>query len=93
MGLLTQHALDPAMVSELFPEQLWAFNVVQRHLALTLEAIHTNAPLPPQLLMLLVGEGGTGKSKVIQTITAEFERRGIAGLLIKAAFTGMFDSY
>ncbi|KAG9073425.1 hypothetical protein FS749_015214 [Ceratobasidium sp. UAMH 11750] len=89
VGLLTQHALDPAAVSDLFPEQLRAFNIVRGHLGPTLEAIRTGTPLPPQLLMLLVGKGGMGKSKVIQTITAEFERRGVVGMLIKAAYTGI----
>jgi ATP-dependent exoDNAse (exonuclease V) alpha subunit len=38
--------------------------------------------------MVLYGEGGTGKSKVIQTITAAFEKRGVHHLLQKSAYTG-----
>jgi hypothetical protein len=38
--------------------------------------------------MLLVGEGVTGKSRVIQTITEQFKRQGAAHTLIKSAFTG-----
>ncbi|KAG8736507.1 hypothetical protein FRC12_017572 [Ceratobasidium sp. 428] len=62
-GLLTQHALDPALVEQLLPEQRRAFNIVQHHLARTLEAIHTNTPPPEQLMMLLVGEGGQENQK------------------------------
>jgi hypothetical protein len=47
---------------------------------------------PPQLLMLVHGEGGTGKSKVIQTITAEFEIRGVHHKLAKVAPTGIAAS-
>jgi hypothetical protein len=90
-SLVTSGALDAADVDELFPEQRRAFDIVQRHLALTIDAgsPHSNSSHPTQLLMLIVGEGGTGKSKVIQTITGEFDRRGASKRLLKSAYTGM----
>ncbi|KAF8443783.1 hypothetical protein L210DRAFT_3334866, partial [Boletus edulis BED1] len=45
-----------------------------------------------QLLMLIPGEGGVGKSKTIQTITQNFRRRGASHLLVKSAYTGIAAS-
>jgi len=42
--------------------------------------------------MLIHGEGGTGKSKVIQTITEYFAHRGVTHMLLKAAYTGVAAS-
>lgn len=39
--------------------------------------------------MIIHGEGGTGKSRVIQSITKKFEELRAKHLLIKAAYTGM----
>ncbi|KAI0349341.1 hypothetical protein OH77DRAFT_1380004, partial [Trametes cingulata] len=44
------------------------------------------------LRMLLIGEGGTGKSRVIQTVTQLFAAKGSADLLVKAAYTGIAAS-
>ncbi|KZP27492.1 hypothetical protein FIBSPDRAFT_683605, partial [Athelia psychrophila] len=44
---------------------------------------------PPPLRMILYGEGGTGKSKVIQTVTEAFARRGVKYMLVKSAYTGV----
>ena len=44
---------------------------------------------PPQLLMIVPGEGGIRKSKTIQTVTEEFKAHGIANILVKAAYTGI----
>ncbi|KAF9017376.1 hypothetical protein BDZ89DRAFT_904928, partial [Hymenopellis radicata] len=43
----------------------------------------------PPLRMIIHGEGGTEKSRVIQTITKMFESRGVASWLLKAAYTGI----
>ncbi|KAG8700967.1 hypothetical protein FRC09_005642 [Ceratobasidium sp. 395] len=72
----------------LFPDQQRAFGILRRHLAETRNAQDNNQlHRPPQLRMLLVGEGGTGKSRVIQTISREFKRLGVEDQLMKAAFT------
>ncbi|KAI6167678.1 hypothetical protein EDD17DRAFT_1424746, partial [Pisolithus thermaeus] len=47
---------------------------------------------PPPLRMLLHSKGGTGKSRVIQTITECFTRCGAWQLLIKAAYMGVAAS-
>ncbi|KAF9780858.1 hypothetical protein BJ322DRAFT_978412, partial [Thelephora terrestris] len=47
---------------------------------------------PPPLRMILYGEGGTGKSRVIQTITESFAARGVSHMLVKAAYTGVAAS-
>ncbi len=47
---------------------------------------------PAQLLMIIPGEGGVGKSRTIQAITTNFIRRNVAHLLVKSAFTGIAAS-
>ncbi|KAI6105066.1 hypothetical protein EDD16DRAFT_1431952, partial [Pisolithus croceorrhizus] len=47
--------------------------------------------LPP-LRMVLHGQGGTGKSKVTQTITEYFTSRGARHLLLEAAYMGVAAS-
>ncbi|KIK79260.1 hypothetical protein PAXRUDRAFT_161743, partial [Paxillus rubicundulus Ve08.2h10] len=44
------------------------------------------------LCMILYGEPGTRKSKVIQSVTEYFERRGARELLMKTAYTGVASS-
>jgi len=63
--------LSSADPSELNEEQYWAYDIIVRHLTDTLSG---NKPPPPR--MIIYGEGGTGKSKVIQTITDAFKDAG-----------------
>lgn len=42
-----------------------------------------------QLLMMCMGEGGTGKSRVIQSITTTFEDHGVGHILTKTATSGV----
>lgn len=42
--------------------------------------------------MIVHGEGGTGKSKVLQTVTEAFKQRGCQSCLLKAAYTGVAAS-
>jgi ABC-type dipeptide/oligopeptide/nickel transport system ATPase component len=44
----------------------------------------------PQLLMTMVGEGGTGKSQMIQSISENFRSKTIP--LVKATYTGIAAS-
>ena len=53
---------------DLVSDQRRAFEIVHWHLGETLEDREV-----PQLLMIVHGEGGTGKSKVIRTISEAFE--------------------
>ncbi|KAJ3964156.1 hypothetical protein EV361DRAFT_766577, partial [Lentinula raphanica] len=47
---------------------------------------------PPPLQMLIHGEGGTGKSKIIATITELFRSKHVQDMLIKSAYTGVAAS-
>ena len=68
-------------------EQKRAYDIITWHLDQTLQ--HRN---PPPLRMLIYGEGGTGKSVVIQNVTKAFEARGRPYLLLKASYTGIAAS-
>ncbi|KAI0076307.1 hypothetical protein K474DRAFT_1555662, partial [Panus rudis PR-1116 ss-1] len=68
-------------------DQRRAYDIVTWHLTRLLEG---NSQ--PQLLMQIQGEGGTGKSKVIQTITQFFHQRGVGRMLLKSAYTGIAAS-
>ncbi|PSR82813.1 hypothetical protein PHLCEN_2v5967 [Hermanssonia centrifuga] len=81
-GVLT--AADPAMLKD---DQFQSFDIVHWHLGKTLAGNN-----PPPLRMILYGEEGTGKSKVIQTISEEFVARGTQSMLMKAAYTGVAAS-
>ncbi|CAK5281207.1 unnamed protein product [Mycena citricolor] len=69
------------------PDQQRAYDIITWHLARSL----AGDDVPP-LRMLIHGEGGTGKSKVITKVTRNFEERGAKGRLIKAAYTGIAAS-
>ena len=77
----------PVDTSGLFEEQQRAFEIINWHIAESLACRN-----PPQLLMHVLGAGGVGKSKVIETITDNFEKRGIRNQLVKAAYTGIAAS-
>jgi hypothetical protein len=42
--------------------------------------------------MMIYGEGGTGKSKVIQTISSLFKQKGMAYALQKTSYMGIATS-
>ena len=77
-------AVDPGSLRH---DQLRAYHIVDWHLGETLRGT-----CPPPLRMILYGEGGTGKSRVIQTITESFAARGVSHMLVKAAYTGVAAS-
>jgi len=80
-------ALSAINVESLFPDQRRAFDIIAWHLDRTLAGDN-----PPPLRMIIHGEGGTGKSKVIQTVTEYFHHRQAAHLLLKTAYTGVAAS-
>ena len=82
-----EQALAPATVEELREDQRRAYDIITTHLEATLAGKR-----PDQLRMVLHGEGGTGKSKVIQTVTEFFNHRGVLHLLQKGAYTGIAAS-
>lgn len=69
---------------ELNEEQYLAFDILSTHLDHTLAGFH-----PPPLYLKLVGPGGTGKTRVIDSVTGFFEFRGQKALLLRSAPTGI----
>jgi len=80
-------ALRAAAPNELLEDQWWAYNIIDWHLEQNL-----SGKCPKQLLMIIPGEAGVGKSKTIQTITENFVDRHAASILVKAAYTGLAAS-
>ncbi|KAG8917647.1 hypothetical protein FRC01_002313, partial [Tulasnella sp. 417] len=72
------------ILDELSEDQRRAVGILDDHLCDTLAGRE-----PEQLLMLVIGEAGTGKSRVIQAMTWVFEQRGLLHLLAKAGSTGV----
>ena len=83
----SEEALDGINVSQLKQDQARAYGIIKWHLEQTLIGAD-----PPPLRMVLYGEGGTGKSRVIQTVTEAFNARGSGHILVKAAYTGVAAS-
>ena len=80
--VLNSTANDLQMMDEANPtclnvEQRRAFDIIDWHLQKTLAGEDH-----PQLRMVILGEGGTGKSRVIQTVTANFERLQAGHILV-----------
>jgi hypothetical protein len=72
---------------ELNDDQRRAYSIVDWHLKETI-----GGKEPPQLLMLIPGEGGVGKTKLIQTMSRHFEREEADHWLVKGAYTGIAAS-
>ena len=70
--LAPEKPLSPMSPADLNEAQLRAYNIIVDHLHETLAGRD-----PQPLRMILYGEGGTGKSKVIQTVSDAFERAGM----------------
>ena len=83
----SEQALPAVDVDCLKPDQLRAYHIITWHLSETLRG----SDVPP-LRMILYGEGGTGKSRVIQTVTEAFAAQGVSRMLMKAAYTGVAAS-
>ncbi|KAG8935210.1 hypothetical protein FRC01_005466 [Tulasnella sp. 417] len=77
-------ALHGPMIDQLASDQRRAVEILDDHICDTLLGKN-----PPQLLMLVMGEGGTGKSKVIEAMTWVFEQRGLSHLLAKVGSTNV----
>jgi hypothetical protein len=83
----SENAIPPMDPSQLKTDQHHAYDIVIWHLDKTLSGAS-----PPPLRMILHGEGGTGKSKVIQTNTQAFTQHGVSFMLLKSAYTGVAAS-
>jgi len=84
---IAEDVLSAVHPDELLTDQRRAFDIVAWHLMQTMQDAR-----PRQLLLQIQGEGGTGKSKVIQTITNLFKSKGMQSWLIKSAYTGIAAS-
>ena len=80
-------SLPATKLHNLTSDQKRAFDIIVWHLDQTLQN-----QSPPPLRLIIYGEGGTGKSVVIQTVTDAFAARGALYLLIKSSYTGIAAS-
>jgi hypothetical protein len=87
MAEVAEASITAVEPSELKLDQFHAYNIIVWHLDQTLAG---NKPLP--LRMIILGEGSTGKSKVIQMVIEYFVQKGAKDLLLKAAYTGVAAS-
>ena len=83
-AIATSERMTPMKIEELNDDQRRAYDIVDQHLQATISGLS-----PPQLLMVIPGEGGVGKTKVIQTITENFRHRGVDDWCVKGAYTGI----
>lgn len=86
-GEVAEDVISSVNPCDLFEEQRRAYDIVHAQVHRCLRGTD-----PDPLLMVVSGEGGVGKSKVIQTITALFESLNIKHWLRKAAYTGVAAS-
>ena len=77
-------SIDPSMLKD---DQYRAYDIITNHLKETL-----GGSKPPPLRLVIHGEGGTGKSKVIKTITQFFLCKGVGYMLLKSVYTGIAAS-
>ena len=82
-----EEVLSAVEPTQLHYDQFRAYDIITAHLQETLSGGN-----PPPLRMLIHGEPGTGKSKVIQTTTQHFVRRAAKYMLMKSAYTGIASS-
>ena len=73
--------------SSLTEDQWTALTILRNHL----EA-HLEGDQPLQLCMLLLGEGGTGKSHVLDAVTRAYKHHGISKKFTKTAMTSIAAS-
>lgn len=64
--------------------QVMAFNIIIHHLDL-----HLRGETPPQCLLIVHGQGSTGKSTLLNANSHAFEERGVSHLLAKTATSGV----
>jgi hypothetical protein len=74
-------------ISDLNDKQLMAYTIVRNTLLARLAGQHC-----PQLLMLIFGEGGTGKSRLLDAITQLFATHNCESKLARIAMSGVAAS-
>ncbi|QRV95124.1 Helitron helicase-like domain at N-terminus [Ceratobasidium sp. AG-Ba] len=90
-AILPRHEkpISPISPTQLYPQQGRAVGIFHWHLMRLLYSEDYDPSLrPPQLRMLLVGPGGTGKSQVLQNMTEAIKQARVEYKLIKGSYTG-----
>lgn len=85
-----QSCLLPAVIEPptyLNKEQAMAFSIISHHL---FQQLHGQNP--PQLLMAIHGQGGTGKTRLLKAITSLFDEMGCKDRFAKTALSGVAAS-
>jgi hypothetical protein len=77
----------PDMGNGLNSDQCTAHKIITNHLKAHLEGRN-----PPQLLMMVIGQAGTGKSTLLNAITSTFEQLNAPQLLARTALSGVAAS-
>ena len=77
-------SIDPSMLKD---NQYCTYNIITGHLEQMLGGSNS-----PPLHLVIHGEGSTGKSKVIQTVTQFFLCKGVGYMLLKSAYTRIVAS-
>jgi hypothetical protein len=85
--LLLSVPQDRPRLSHLNNEQHRTHNIIENHLL-----AHLDGRKPPQLLMLILGQGRTSKSTIIRAITETFDEWMVSQLLYKTATTRVMAS-
>jgi predicted GTPase len=75
------------LVDVLNSEQCLAHNIIFNNLKACLDGKNLK-----QLLMLIMGQGGTGKSKLLNALTTTFRKHDASHLLGKTAMSGIAAS-
>ena len=75
---------DQVFKYSLNEHQAMAFNIIIHHLDQ-----HLRGNKPPQRLLIIHGQGGTGKSTLLNAISQAFHERGVSHLLAKTATSGV----
>jgi len=83
----SNNSCRPHSAALLNADQRRAFDIINNHLIAQL-----NGQKPSQLLMIVIGQGGVGKSTLINAVTDAFEEQGAKNLLAKTATTGVAAS-
>jgi hypothetical protein len=78
---------NPTNPSSLNEQQQMAFDLVTSHLQ-----AHPRNEQPPQRLMIMHGQGGTGKTAMLNAISKVFDDLGASHLLVKMAMSGVAAS-
>jgi hypothetical protein len=85
--VIADHQINLDHASGLNEDQCMAHDIVANNLR-----AHLEGRLQKQILMIVIGQGGMGKSTLLNTMMTTFEKQGAPHLLAKTALTGVAAS-